>query len=334
MFVQEVIAAITMLPSVSSHRLAVVKRDARDPGLVFRLRNRYGDAALGKLAARVARPPGSTGGCRMHRQAEPLGQEAGQIAAECAGEIAERDPVLGPPRSGDRRHDASQVELERHRVLRVGRIVSPEERHGLRRALDALHDRGTSAGALEITERLIVDREEPDRRSVFRGHVRQRGPVRERECREPRTAELDEPSHHALGPEHLRHTENEVGGRRTLREGAGHAHPHDLGEKHVVGLAEEHGLRLDAAHTPADDAEAVDHRRVGVRSDDRVREDERHAVLLAAVHHAREVLEVDLVNDPGARGHDLEVREGVLGPAEELVALAVPLVLALHIPAV
>ena len=73
---------------------------------------------------------------------------------------------------------------------------------------------------------------------------------------------------------------------------------------------------------------------MGVRTDDGVREGERDAVLLPAVHHAREVLEVDLVDDPGARGHDLEVREGVLRPAEELVALAVPLVLALHVPAV
>ena len=102
----------------------------------------------------------------------------------------------------------------------------------------------------------------------------------------------------------------------------------------MIGLAEEHGLRFDAPHAPAHDPEAVDHRRVGVRSDDGVRKGEGHPVLLAAVHHAREVLKVNLVHDPGARGHDLEVREGVLGPAEELVALAVPLVLALHIPAV
>jgi hypothetical protein len=42
---------------------------------------------------------------------------------------------------------------------------------------------------------------------------------------------------------------------------------------------------------------------------------------------AGEVLDVDLVDDAGARGHDLEVVERRLAPAQELVALAVALVL-------
>ena len=40
-----------------------------------------------------------------------------------------------------------------------------------------------------------------------------------------------------------------------------------------------------------------------------------------------EVLDVDLVHDAGARRHDLEVVERALAPAQELVALAVALVL-------
>ena len=44
-------------------------------------------------------------------------------------------------------------------------------------------------------------------------------------------------------------------------------------------------------------------------------------------HGLRQVLEVDLVADAGARGHDREVVEGRLAPLEEGVALAVALVL-------
>ena len=43
----------------------------------------------------------------------------------------------------------------------------------------------------------------------------------------------------------------------------------------------------------------------------------------SAVHdHAGQVLDVDLVHDAGARRDDLEVVEGGLAPAQELVALA------------
>jgi hypothetical protein len=42
-------------------------------------------------------------------------------------------------------------------------------------------------------------------------------------------------------------------------------------------------------------------------------------------HHARQVLEVHLVHDARAGRHDAEVVEGLLAPAQELVALAVAL---------
>ena len=48
-------------------------------------------------------------------------------------------------------------------------------------------------------------------------------------------------------------------------------------------------------------------------------------------HDLREVLEVDLVADAGAGRHDLHVRERLLAPAEEQVALVVALVLELDV---
>ena len=90
-----------------------------------------------------------------------------------------------------------------------------------------------------------------------------------------------------------------------------------------VGWPSIAGLRLDAAHAPAEHAEAVDHGGVRVGADDRV--EEGHAV--AVEDHPGEVLQVDLVADAHARGHDAEVLEGALGPLEEGVALDVALVL-------
>ena len=56
--------------------------------------------------------------------------------------------------------------------------------------------------------------------------------------------------------------------------------PIDLRRHHVERLAEHHGLGLDAAHAPAQHAEAVDHRGVRVGADQGVREGDGLAALL------------------------------------------------------
>jgi hypothetical protein len=66
---------------------------------------------------------------------------------------------------------------------------------------------------------------------------------------------------------------------------------------------------------------------VRVGADQRVREGDAVAFL----DYAREVLEVDLVDDPGVRRDDLQVVEGALAPAQEGVALAVALVVTVDV---
>ena len=70
-----------------------------------------------------------------------------------------------------------------------------------------------------------------------------------------------------------------------------------------------------------DHSEAVDHGRVRIGADQGV------GIQPFAVvpDHLGQVLEVDLVDDPGGRRHHPEVGEGLLAPLEELVALLVPL---------
>ena len=116
-----------------------------------------------------------------------------------------------------------------------------------------------------------------------------------------------------------------------VRDGTGELEPDDLGDEHRHGLAEHGRLGLDAADAPAEDAEAVDHRRVGVGADAGVGVGPEDAVDRAVVDDLREVLDVDLVHDAGAWRNDLEVVERRLAPAEELIALAVALVLDLDV---
>ena len=66
-----------------------------------------------------------------------------------------------------------------------------------------------------------------------------------------------------------------------------------------------------------------------VGADERVGERKQAAVDLARLDHAREVLEVHLMDDAGVRRDDLQVPEGRLAPAQEGVALPVSLELEL-----
>ena len=108
---------------------------------------------------------------------------------------------------------------------------------------------------------------------------------------------------------------------------------HEWGREHER-LAEHDGLGLDAADPPAEHAQPVDHGRVRVGSDERV--GDRDVAVLAGPHghYRRQVLEVDLMHDAHARRHDAEGPEGALGPAQQLVALGVALVLAVDVAAV
>ena len=145
--------------------------------------------------------------------------------------------------------------------------------------------------------------------------------------------ELDELADDAVRAQHLADDEHEVGRGAAARQLAVEAHADDLRQRLVERLAEQHGLRLDAADAVAQDAEAVDHRRVrvGARRACPGRPPDAPSASSRTRDDRREVLEVDLVDDAGARRHDAEVAERGLRPAQQLVALAVALVLAVDV---
>jgi hypothetical protein len=231
---------------------------------------------------------------------------------------------LGP---GERRHDLAEVELERLGVGRLlGVLVVPEALLA-RVRLDELDPLLRAAGELEVAERLGVDREDRAGRAELGRHVADRRAVRQRQVRDAGAVELDELRHHAVLAQHLRDGEHQVGRRGALGEVAVQLEADHPRDQHRHRLAEHRGLGLDAADAPAEHAEAVDHRRVGVGPDQRVRIQDPVVV----EDHPREVLEVDLVHDAGVRRDDLELLEGLLAPLEQLVALGVALELQLGV---
>ena len=189
-----------------------------------------------------------------------------------------------------------------------------------------LHQRdllGRAAGELQVAQRLGVDREDRARRAELRRHVADRRAVGQRQPGQSRAVELDELADDAALAQHLGDRQHEVGGGRPLGQFADELEAEHLRDQHRHRLAEHRRLGLDPAHAPAEHAEAVDHRRVGVGADERVGIGE--VALLVDEHHAGQVLQVDLVHDPGVRRDDGEVVKRGLAPPQEGVALLVAL---------
>ena len=244
---------------------------------------------------------------------------------DCFG-ICERHAVLGPARAGERRPDVVEVEVDDLRVLGMLARLVPEEVLAAVR-LHELDLRLGAAGQAEIVERQLVDREEAAGRAVLGGHVPEGRPVGDRERPDALAEVLDELSDDARPPQQLGHGQHEVSRGRALAQPPGQPEPDHLRHEHRHRLAEHGRLRLDAADAPAEDAEPVHHRGVGVEPDQRV--GEGHAV--AHLHHPSEQLEVHLMADARARRHQLEVAQRALAPPQERVALAVPLHLVLDV---
>ena len=96
-------------------------------------------------------------------------------------------------------------------------------------------------------------------------------------------------------------------------------HTHDIGREEINRLAEHSRLGFDAADAPADDAEAVDHRRVRVSADERV-----GIINVARAQDAlREIFQIHLMHDADAGRHDFECVERLHAPFQKLIALAV-----------
>ncbi len=276
---------------------------------------------------RLSSLSGPAGGISIRQRAlprSPGGDQVRQHLGERGLEILEQHAILRPSRARKRRFHRGQIQFERAREFRVRRIIGPEQKLFPAVPLHAFHQI-LAPRAFEIGERLAVHREEADGGSILRRHVADRGAVGKAKVGNARSVEFNEPPHHSVLPEHLGHDQHQIRGRGPFRQFTGEFHPHDLGKLHEIGLAQHDRLRLDTAHAPAHHAESVDHRGVRVRAHQGVREGDRGAVILHHPHDACQILQIYLMHDPGARRHHGEIAERILRPAEQGVALAVPL---------
>ena len=245
---------------------------------------------------------------------------------ELLGGVREDDAVLRALRAGDGGDDRGEVELQLLGEVGLGGRVEPEALLlGVR--LDERDLLLVAAGQPQVLQGLVVDREDRGGGAELRRHVADGGAVGERGGGDALAVELDELADDAVLAQHLGDGQHEVGGGGAGGQLTGQLEADDARDEHRDRLAEHRGLGLDAADAPAEHAEAVDHGGVRVGADEGV------GVRLAVADHDRagQVLDVDLVDDAGARRDDLELVEGGLAPAQELVALLVAAVLQLDV---
>ena len=261
-------------------------------------------------------------------RAERLGgwcEQRGQLLREAGGASFSSTRSwgrLGPATLGS---TADEIEFESLRVLGFGRAGGVEEALLLVVGLDECDLFFAAAGEAQVAERFGVDGEDAAGGAVLGSHVADGGAIGEGELGDAGAVELDELADDAELAQSLGDGENEVGGGGAFAQLAGELVADDLRDQHGDGLAEHGGFGLDAADAPAEDAEAVDHRGVGVGADEGVGIGDRFAVDVGGEDDAGEIFEVDLVADAHAGGNGGEVAEGSLAPLEEGVALAVAL---------
>ncbi len=165
---------------------------------------------------------------------------------------------------------------------------------------------------LEEPESLRIDREDAAGGAILGSHVGDGSAIGQRQRREPRTVELDELADDAMCAQNLCDGQHQVGCGCPFGEGAHQAEPYHARDQHRDRLSEHRGLRLDATDTPAKNAQAVDHRRMRIGADQRIGIGDGVAslfggVIAAGEDHAREIFDIDLVDDTGLRGNHLEI---------------------------
>ncbi|CFR67956.1 Uncharacterised protein [Mycobacterium tuberculosis] len=116
-----------------------------------------------------------------------------------------------------------------------------------------------ATGKPQILDGFFVDRENRCGGTEFGTHVAQGGAVGQRHLGHALAVELDEFADDAVLAQHLGDGQHHVGGGDSRLDLAGQPETHDPRDQHRYRLTQHRGLRLDAADTPPEHTQAVDH---------------------------------------------------------------------------
>lgn len=321
-----------------ARRVQIIRNDAgtrRERGFHIRgnaqtfFHGAFRDQAGGDEHARIrsvcaARNRGDDDGAVAQRSR--LGCRALRFFAEFVERVfhvSEFDAILRAFRSGNGTRNRRKIKLDDFRVVDFARFRHAEK--PLRLEIIA-HDGDflfVAPGEAQVVERFFVNREKAHRRAVFRSHVGNGRAIGERERCRAFAEKFDKFADDLRRAENFRHAERKIRGEHAFRERSREVHADNFRRLEANRLSEHSCFRLDAADAPADDADAVDHCRVRVRSDDGIRVENRSRGRFFFKNNAREIFQIHLVADPDGGRHDGKRFERALPPLEQFVALGV-----------
>src|ERR1700752_4664 len=125
---------------------------------------------------------------------------------------------------------------------------------------------------------------------------------------------------------HFSDTQNEIGRCHAIPQRSTHVHTNNVRRQEIHRLAHHRSLGFDATDSPTNNSESINHRRVGICSDESVRE-----INVCKPNILGEIFEVHLVTDPNPWRYDAESAKSLSTPLQELVTGAISLELHLHI---
>src|SRR5918993_2136658 len=126
---------------------------------------------------------------------------------------------------------------------------------------------------------------------------------------------LDELTHDLGLSQHLCDPQDQISSCHTFIETTAEANADNIWSENVNGLTEHCGLCFNAAHSPTNDSEAIDHRRMGVRAHKRVRKINR--VFLP--NALRQEFKIHLVTNANAGRDHIKSVECLSSPLQELI---------------
>ncbi len=240
------------------------------------------------------------------------------------GGLGQRHAILGPAGAGQAGFHAAQVHFQ-HAGITAG--IQRGAKHALffGVALDQAHPLRGAVAEAEIGERGLVNGRQRGGGAVLGRHIAERGAVGDREPGHALAKELHKFAHHAQLAQPLGDGKHQIGRVDAGREFAAQAHPDDFGQQHGDGLAQHRRLGFNAAHAPAQHAQAVDHGGMGVGADKSIGIGQQAAVDAGEHHHPGQIFQIDLVDDAGVGRHHAKALEGLLAPAQKDIAFAVAL---------
>ena len=226
-----------------------------------------------------------------------------KAARKLAGTAVRGNSVFRARWAGEAGFDRAEVEFDDFLVVGLRGTVTPE----VLRAGVGLQQRRVACGGGEVADGFGIPWKEPHRGAVFRRHVGDGGSVGQRQGVEAGATEFDDGGEDAVAAEAFGEGQDDVGADHAGAAAAGQAAADDAGNEQRDAFSQHGSGGFDAADSPAEDAERVDHRGVRVHADEAVGEGFGAGSGGAGGNDGGEVFEVQLVDNAVAGGNDAQV---------------------------